>query len=158
MGKGDSFGEQALYYKTVRSCSVKADSEVKCLALGRDVLTQILGDQIQVITFKNTMRWAFEKNRKLMKLTASQIEKIIESMQIAKLKKGDIVFSKGERCNKFIIVLEGNIKNVISTIAYFIFLSLIKNDDEIVIEKGKPFGQDYFSEKNDAKKMYILYY
>lgn len=112
MSKWDSFGEQALYYKTERSCTVKAETEVKCLALGRDVLTQILGDQIQVITFKNTMRWAFEKNRKLMKLTPSQIEKIIEKMQIFQLKKDDIVFSKGEKCNKFIIMLEGNLKNV----------------------------------------------
>lgn len=116
MTKGDSFGEQALYYKTVRSCSVKADTEVKCLALGRDVVTKILGDQIQVIVFKNTMRWAFEKNRKLMKLTLSQIEKIIEQMQVVQLKKNDIVFSKGEKCNKFIIMLEGNLKNV-----YFIY-------------------------------------
>jgi cGMP-dependent protein kinase len=116
--KGDSFGEQALYYKTVRSCSVKADCEVRCLALGRDVLTQILGDQIQVITFKNTMRWAFEKNRKLMKLTTSQVEKIIEQMQIVQLKKGDVVFSKGEKCNKFIVMLEGNLKNVKNCIFY----------------------------------------
>lgn len=113
MTKGDSFGEQALYYKTVRSCSVKAETEVKCLALGRDVLTQLLGDQIQVIVYKNTMRWAFEKNRKLMKLTLTQIEKIIEQMQLLQLKKDDIVFSKGEKCNKFIIILEGNLRNVI---------------------------------------------
>lgn len=112
LSKGDSFGEQALYYKTVRSCSVKADTEVRCLALGRDVLTQILGDQIQVIAFKNMMRWAFEKNRKLMKLTQGQIEKIIENMQIVQVKKNDIVFSKGEKCNKFIIMLEGDLKNV----------------------------------------------
>lgn len=85
---------------------------MKCLALGRDVLTQILGDQIQVITFKNMMRWAFEKNRKLMKLTTAQIEKIIEQMQVLQLKKGDVVFSKGERCKKFIIMLDGNLKNV----------------------------------------------
>ncbi len=112
MTKGDSFGEQALYYKTVRSCSVKAETEVKCLALGRDVLTQILGDQIQVIIFKNTMRWAFEKNRKLMKLMISQVEKIIEQMQIVQLKKGEVVFSKGEKCNRFIIMLKGNLINV----------------------------------------------
>ena len=82
------------------------------MALGRDVLTQILGDQIQVITFKNMMRWAFEKNRKLMKLMTAQIEKIIEQMQLVQLKKGDVVFSKGEKCKKFIIMLDGNLKNV----------------------------------------------
>jgi len=42
--KGDSFGEQALYYNTVRQMTVRAEDEVKCLALGRDTLTKILGD------------------------------------------------------------------------------------------------------------------
>ena len=42
--KGDSFGEQALYYNTVRQMTVRAEDDVKCLALGRDTLTRILGD------------------------------------------------------------------------------------------------------------------
>lgn len=112
MGKGDSFGEQALYYNTVRSCSVRADSEVKCLALGREILTKILGAQIQIITFKNLMKWAFEKNRSLMKLTSIQIEKIMDTMEIQQIKKGDLVYPKGEICQKFVIVLEGCLEAV----------------------------------------------
>ena len=112
MSKGDSFGEQALYYNTVRSCSVRADGEVRCLALGREVLTKILGAQIQVITFKNIMKWAFEKNRSLMKLTHIQIEIVIELMEIVQHKKGEIIFKKDEVCQKFIVVLEGSLENV----------------------------------------------
>jgi cGMP-dependent protein kinase len=49
MTVGDSFGEQALYQNSVRGASVVAESEkVLCLALGRDTLTKILGDKIQV--------------------------------------------------------------------------------------------------------------
>jgi cGMP-dependent protein kinase len=54
MGPKDSFGykliyiyftrEQALYISSTRGASVKAESEVKCLSLGRDNLTKILGD------------------------------------------------------------------------------------------------------------------
>lgn len=46
LGKGDSFGEQALFVSSVRAASVKADTEVKVLSLGRDKITQILGDKI----------------------------------------------------------------------------------------------------------------
>ncbi len=113
MEKGDSFGEQALYYNTVRSCSVRADGEVRCLALGREVLTKILGAQIQVITFKNIMKWAFEKNHSLAKLTHIQIEKIIELMEIIQFKKGETIYIKNEVCQKFLVVLEGSLETVI---------------------------------------------
>ena len=47
MTAGDSFGEQALYQNSVRGASVLAESDtVKCLALGRDTITKILGDKI----------------------------------------------------------------------------------------------------------------
>lgn len=46
MGPKDSFGEQALYVSSVRMASVFADTEVKCLVLGRDNLTKILGDKV----------------------------------------------------------------------------------------------------------------
>lgn len=118
MEKGDFFGEQALYYKTVRSCSVQALSEVKCLALGREVIQKILGEQIQIITFKNIMRWAFERNRRLMKLTASQIEKIMENMNTHKFQKDQIVFKKNEVCDTFVILLEGGLKNVKKIVFY----------------------------------------
>ncbi len=64
MSAGDSFGEQALYSNSVRGASVTADSDVvKCLALGRDTLTKILGDKITVIIYNNTLRWAFQKHK-----------------------------------------------------------------------------------------------
>jgi len=112
MIKGDSFGEQALYYKTVRFCTVKAETEVKCFALGREETTRILGDQVQLITFKNVMRWAFEKSQKLKKLSNLQVEKILAHMTINQMKKGDIVFRKGDPIDRFIVVIDGNLKQV----------------------------------------------
>ena len=114
MLKGDSFGEQALYYNTVRQATVRALDNVKCLALGRDTLTRILGDQVQVITFRNLQKWAFEKNNLFTKLTKIQIEKIIDAMKITNYKAGDIIYHKGALCNqKVIIVIEGSIKKVL---------------------------------------------
>lgn len=47
MSAGDSFGEQALYTNSVRGASVIAESEVvRCLAIGRETITKILGDKI----------------------------------------------------------------------------------------------------------------
>lgn len=47
--QSDSFGEQALYVKSTRAASVKADDEVKLLSLGRDDLTKILGGKVKII-------------------------------------------------------------------------------------------------------------
>ena len=114
MLKGDSFGEQALYYNTQRTATVKAlNDNVKCLALGRDTLTRILGDQVQTITFKNLQKWAFEKNNLLKKLTKIQIEKVIDNMVMANKIAGDVCFRKGTLCNqKIIIIIEGTLKKV----------------------------------------------
>ena len=53
LGKGDSFGEQSLYYNTMRQLTMKADDEVTCLVVGRDTLNRILSDKVYDITFKN---------------------------------------------------------------------------------------------------------
>lgn len=48
---------------------MKADTEVKCVTLGRENLTKILGDKVQIIVFSNLMRWSFEKSEVLKQLT-----------------------------------------------------------------------------------------
>ena len=117
MSKGDSFGEQALYYNTKRTATVKAlDDHVKCLALGRDTLTKIMGE-LQAITFKNLQKWAFEKNNLLNKLTKIQIERVIDCMKITNKKAGDVCCPKGSLCSqKIFIIIEGTLKKVIKTI------------------------------------------
>ena len=86
---------------------------MKCLALGRDTLTKVLGDQVQVITFKNIQKWALEKDEILNQLTKIQIEKVIDNMKIANYKTGDIIFAKGSSCaQKIVVVIEGTLKKV----------------------------------------------
>jgi CRP-like cAMP-binding protein len=57
--KGDSFGEQSLYYNTMRQYTIKADEDVVCLILGRDTLHKTMGENIYEVTFKNFIKWAF---------------------------------------------------------------------------------------------------
>jgi cGMP-dependent protein kinase 1 len=121
IGKGESFGEQALYYKTVRSCTVKAETEVKCFALSREEAVRILGNQVQVITFKNVMRWAFERSSKLKKLTNLQIERVLEAMKITSIKKNEVFCKKGEKLEKIVIPIDCNIIQVYSMLFFAIF-------------------------------------
>jgi cGMP-dependent protein kinase len=112
MGKGDSFGEQALYYNTKRSCSVKAETEVLCLSLGRDILVSVLGNKVQLITFKNMIKWSFERSDHLCKLTKQQIEKVSDNIDFVKFKAGEIIYSSDNKYNHLIVILEGSIRLV----------------------------------------------
>ena len=88
MKKNESFGEQALYFDQGRSMTIRAATEVKCLALGREQISKVLGDKVQAIAFRNVQQWAIEKCDVLKNLTKMQIEKLLEKFQLLKLKKG----------------------------------------------------------------------
>ena len=53
LGPRDAFGEQALYEASKRMATVTAITTVKVLSLGRDSITKILGDKVQVIIYNN---------------------------------------------------------------------------------------------------------
>lgn len=84
---------------------------MKCLALGRDTLTKILGDQVHAVTFRNLQKWAFEKQDLLKQLNKTQIEKVLDVMKISSYKSGDIIFKKGTVANqKIVVIIEGSLK------------------------------------------------
>ena len=111
--KGDSFGEQALYMNTKRSATVVALDEVKCLALGREALQNILGDKIQKIIYRNIQKWVFDKSPLLQKLTNIQKEKVIDLTKIKNFKEGTLLLAKGGCCSQIFIVIEGSLKKVL---------------------------------------------
>jgi cGMP-dependent protein kinase len=51
------------------------------LALGRDIIQKILGDQVQSIIYRNIAKWSLEKSLFFRQLTVVQIEKILDIMQ-----------------------------------------------------------------------------
>lgn len=118
--------------------TVRAEDEVRCLCLGRDTLTKILGDQVQVITFRNLQKWAFEKNAILSKLLKPQVDKILDVMKISYYKAGDIIFKKTTPMNqKIIVVIEGSLKKAKSGI--------------VVASKGSCYGEEFFLETAKQK-------
>ena len=86
---------------------------MKCLALSRDNLTKILGNQFKSIMYRNLERWAFERNKLFSKLTKIQREKIIDTIKLVNYQAGEVIFAKGTVCGKkVIVVIEGAIKKV----------------------------------------------
>ena len=80
------------------------------MGLGRDVIKGILGDQVQVIVFKNIQRWGFEKHALLSKLTKIQREKIIDSMKYVNYKENELVIPAGTLSKmRIMVVIEGNL-------------------------------------------------
>ncbi len=92
--------------------SVKAGTEVVCLALGRETLINILGDKVQNIACRNILKWGFEKDPLLSKLTQVQKEKVFENMKHINAKPGTVVLKKGDKCNKIIVPIDGNLIEV----------------------------------------------
>jgi cGMP-dependent protein kinase len=108
--KGESFGEQALYFHTTRQMTVRAQDEVKILALGRDTVQRVLGNQVQAIVFRNIQKWAMEKNAFLVKLNKVQVEKVCDNFKVTAKKSGDVIYTKGSKLTKFCIFLESSLK------------------------------------------------
>jgi cGMP-dependent protein kinase 1 len=78
----------------VRGATVRAETEVKCVTLGRENLTSILGDKVQIIVFNNLMRWSFEKSETMKLLTNIQLEKMAQNAMITNAKEGEIIYRK----------------------------------------------------------------
>lgn len=61
----------------MRQLTIRADDETTVLILGRDTLNRVMDDQIYEVTFKNFIRWAFDNNSLLQRLTKIQTERLI---------------------------------------------------------------------------------
>ena len=81
MGHKDFFGNQALLYNSVRTASILAISDVKCVAIGRNWLTKVLGTQLQQIIYQNSMRMALDRSGVLSNLDAEKSAQLVNSLR-----------------------------------------------------------------------------
>lgn len=93
--KGDSFGEQSLYYNTMRQLSVKADEQSTLLILPRDTLYKIMGQDVYQVTFKNFIKWSLEGSESFENLKKAQIDVLIQKMKLSSYKVNETIFRKG---------------------------------------------------------------
>jgi cGMP-dependent protein kinase len=136
MAKGETFGEQALYSNTVRGCTVKAVEDAKCLAIGRQTISEILGEQVHQIKYRNVQKWAMEGNPLLSKLTKIQFEKILDKTTYTHKKAGEVIYAKGvQLSSKITIVVEG----------------ALAKGNTVVAKEGELFGSEYLVEANRTK-------
>ncbi|CAK60750.1 unnamed protein product (macronuclear) [Paramecium tetraurelia] len=116
----DSFGESALKHDNqIRMMTIKAiEKDTKVVALGKDMITQILGDKVQYIIYKNICKWALNRSKLFGKIPASVQDKLIEGVIYRKFTAGQKVINKGDKVGYLYIALEGNVlddqKNVIA--------------------------------------------
>jgi cGMP-dependent protein kinase len=80
--KGDSFGEQALYKDGVRSLSVIAEEETQCLAISRESLIKIFGQNLEIILLQNTVQWILRNDPIMSQLDKLQIFKISNRLEL----------------------------------------------------------------------------
>lgn len=110
LGAGDCFGEQALYDSSaIRMMSIQASKETKILALGREQLKEILGDQVLKIINKNQSRWSLQRHETLMKLTKMQQERIISNLEYIEIEAGTKVIEKTALKYSLVILLSGSL-------------------------------------------------
>ncbi|CAG9329963.1 PKG_29 [Blepharisma stoltei] len=110
MGKGEFFGDQALLYDTKRTAMVVADGVAKLLAITRDKLVRIFGDKLQSIAYRNSQKFAIEKNPVLRNLKKNQIEKLIDIGEIKIYDEGNVVIgSEIDKGSKMWILLDGKL-------------------------------------------------
>ena len=139
--EGDSFGEQALYEDGIRSLTVKAKTEVRCLAISREILFSVFSEGIENVIFKNNLIWTLSNDRIFKKLSKLQIQKWVNYSIIEKTKSEDSVILENskEPLDHIYIVLDG-------------YLTYGKQ----LVKKGEIFGKCLF-EKSEFENISLDY-
>ena len=110
LSKGDYFGEQALIYNTLRTATVTAVNKVKVLSIGKDSLVESLGDQLQFILYKNSLRIALDRSEHLQGLDKKIKEDLIDCFELFSFTDAEVAIPAGAMKNKYIwIVLKGKV-------------------------------------------------
>ncbi|CAG9323131.1 PKG_22 [Blepharisma stoltei] len=148
MTRGDYFGEQALLYNCVRTASIVAAEDTKCVAIGREKLTKALGNHLQQIIYQNTKRIAIDKSQILSNLTGEQQIKLLNSLRVRSFRDNELVIPRSlNKGAQLWIVLNGQLKYKSGRIAAEVFQSL--GDIEITQpDSGAIYNEDVISEGN----------
>ena len=132
MTKGDYFGEQALLYGSARTATVMAVEETICVALNREELAGCLGASLQQIIYKNSMRIAIDKNSILKKLGKTQLENLINEMEVQSFENEEVVIQAGGlKKNGIFVIVKGALKATKSKDSEYKVFSVIGEEDVI---------------------------
>jgi CRP-like cAMP-binding protein len=110
LSSGAFFGEQALLRSGVRTATIVALTEVKCVGIGPEIMSKVLGNDWRNILYKNSIQIAMQRDECLKQLTHEQQEIISDITTIVHYQAGDIVHEADVPLGlKMFIVLKGGI-------------------------------------------------
>jgi cGMP-dependent protein kinase len=141
---GDYFGEQAVLYHSPRTATCIAVGDVQCLSINLYQLQSTLGTNIQNVMFRNTLSIILIQDPYLSKLLDSQIDSLINSIEILKCPSGSILLKKNESIDKIIMVLNGHL-----TSGSFTFKTLeVFGIKEAIFQSSTLLSKDLLSEED----------
>lgn len=93
-----------------RTATITTVGKVKAISLGRNDITELFGEELSSILYRNSMQQSMEKNQSLGKLTKTQQQNIAASMKIEDFAEGQTVLPQGQDIReKLWIVLRGSL-------------------------------------------------
>jgi cGMP-dependent protein kinase 1 len=141
--KGSSFGDQALLNHSVRTATVTAMTDLKVLSIGSNIISKVLGSNLQQILYRNNIRITFQKSPVFKNLTDEQLEKVIEKMKIITYQEGDTVITTGFGKGTHVwIVLKNKLKSSNKIIETFSCIG----DEDFTNKKPSFFKQSYYAD------------
>lgn len=133
--KGECFGEQALLFETKRLATISAIDYVKCMGISRENLVKVLGNDLQALIYKNSLRSVFNSSSYLKKLSKLQEELLISSMAISDFDEGTTIIPAGSlKGSDLIVVLKGTLRGpegIINTLSCLGEADLIEGTNNI---------------------------
>ncbi|OMJ90179.1 hypothetical protein SteCoe_7468 [Stentor coeruleus] len=137
--QGGYFGEQSLLTNSVRTATVVAKTEAKCIGLSREDLEKVLGSALEKIILQNSILIAFSRSPVLKDLDKHHWSKLLMVMRTLHFEKDSEVISAGTAKNSCIyLVLQGNIKStsgeIVNALECLGDLDVLRKIDELYSE------------------------
>lgn len=143
MTKGNFFGEQALLNRCVRTATVTALTDAKILSIGRSTILTVLGNSLEEVLYKNTIRMSFEKSVVFSNCTGEQLNAIIEKMKILNYENGEPVIMQGLIKGQYIwVVLKNKLRHDDGVIEPFTCIG----DQKLLVNSKEAFECCYFAD------------
>ena len=112
ISQGGYFGEQALLSNSVRTATVIAETNVKCIALRRNDLEEMLGSELKKIILENSTRITIARSDVLSKLDKNQQNSLMDCLETVKYNKNTLLIEAGTlKKSNIWLILHGKLKN-----------------------------------------------
>ena len=145
--KGNFFGEQALLNHCVRTATITALTEVKIISIQRDAIIKVLGNDLEQILYRNTIRMSFEKSPVFKAFTEEQLKRTIDKMRIMNYENKEPVIMQGlAKGNHLWVVLKNKLKHGDQLIEPFTCIG----DESLLLQDSSTFKETFEAESNSV--------